>query len=95
MTHYTLGLNIFHADSSSCLMKNGKLVCAFEEERLNRIKHWAGVPLLSINECLKYAKIKIEDIDTITINSNPFSNLKKNFYTPLIQKIYFLILILL
>ena len=43
MTHYTLGLNIFHADSSSCLMKDGKLVCAFEEERLNRIKHWAGV----------------------------------------------------
>jgi len=90
MTHYTLGLNIFHADSSSCLMKNGKLVCAFEEERLNRIKHWAGVPLLSINECLKYAKIKIEDIDTITINTNPYSNLKKKFlYTVNSKNLFF------
>ena len=80
MPHYTLGLNIFHADSSSCLMKDGKLICAFEEERLNRIKHWAGVPLLSINECLKHAEIKIEDINIITINSNPYSNLKINFY---------------
>ena len=90
MIHYTLGLNIFHADSSSCLMKNGKLVCAFEEERLNRIKHWAGAPLLSINECLKYAKIKIEDIDTISINSNPYSNLKNKFlYTVNSKNLFF------
>ena len=90
MTHYTLGLNIFHADSSSCLMKNGKLVCAFEEERLNRIKHWAGVPLLSINECLKHAKIKIDDIDIITINSNPYSNLKNKFlYTINSKNLFF------
>ncbi len=90
MTHYTLGLNIFHADSSSCLMKDGKLVCAFEEERLNRIKHWAGVPFLSINECLKHAEIKIDDIDTITINSNPYSNLKNKFlYTVSSKNIFF------
>ena len=75
----TLGLNFNHADSSACLFIDNSLKFAVEEERINRIKHWAGVPLLSINECLKYAKIKIEDIDTITINSNPFSNLKKKF----------------
>ena len=90
MPHYTLGLNIFHADSSSCLMKDGKLICAFEEERLNRIKHWAGVPLLSINECLKHAEIKIEDINIITINSNPYSNLKNKFlYTVNSKNIFF------
>ncbi len=90
MPHYTLGLNIFHADSSSCLMKDGKLICAFEEERLNRIKHWAGVPLLSINECLKHAEIKIDDINIITINSNPYSNLKNKFlYTVNSKNIFF------
>tara|TARA_B100000242_G_scaffold290181_1_gene261198 strand:+ start:306 stop:1967 length:1662 start_codon:yes stop_codon:yes gene_type:complete len=71
-------------------MKDGKLVCAFEEERLNRIKHWAGVPFLSINECLKHAEIKIDDIDTITINSNPYSNLKNKFlYTVSSKNIFF------
>ena len=90
MPHYTLGLNIFHADSSSCLMKDGKLICAFEEERLNRIKHWAGVPFLSINECLKHAEIQIDDINIITINSNPYSNLKNKFlYTVNSKNIFF------
>ncbi len=82
MSHYTLGLNIFHADSSCCLMKDGELICAFEEERLNRVKHWAGLPFLSIKECLKHARIKIGDINNITINSNPYSNFKdKLLYT--------------
>ena len=74
MTHYTLGLNIFHADSSSCLMKNGKLVCAFEEERLNRIKHWAGLPIESIKACLNHANISLDQVNYIAINSNFFSN---------------------
>ena len=82
MNIYTLGLNIYHADSSSCLMKNGRLVCAYEEERLNRIKHWAGIPFKAINECLKYGKINLTDIKVITINSNPYSNIKeKILYT--------------
>ena len=57
MSIYTLGLNIYHADSSSCLMKNGRLICAYEEERLNRVKHWAGIPFKAISECLKHEKI--------------------------------------
>jgi carbamoyltransferase len=63
-------------------MKDGELICAFEEERLNRVKHWAGLPFLSIKECLKHARIKIGDINNITINSNPYSNFKdKLLYT--------------
>ena len=37
-----LGLNCYHADSAACIIKNGKLIAAIEEERINRIKHWAG-----------------------------------------------------
>ena len=82
MSIYTLGLNIYHADSSSCLMKNGRLVCAYEEERLNRVKHWAGIPFKAISECLKHEKINLIDIKFITVNSNPYSNLKeKLLYT--------------
>ncbi|MEO8009835.1 MAG: carbamoyltransferase N-terminal domain-containing protein, partial [Betaproteobacteria bacterium] len=36
-----LGLNAYHADSSACLVGDGKLIAAVEEERFRRIKHWA------------------------------------------------------
>ena len=51
-----LGLNCYHADSSACLIVNGKLEFAIEEERLNRKKHTSDLPILSIKECLKQNK---------------------------------------
>ncbi len=42
-----LGINAFHGDSSAALLSDGQLVAAIEEERLTRIKHWAGFPRLS------------------------------------------------
>ena len=47
-----LGLNAYHPDSSACLLIDGKVVIEIEEERINRIKHWSGLPILSIKECL-------------------------------------------
>ena len=72
---YILGLNCFHADSSAVLMNNGSIVFAIEEERITRLKHWAGFPKLAIRACLDEAGISINDIDHIAINSSPFSNL--------------------
>ncbi|MDA7805951.1 carbamoyltransferase [Candidatus Pelagibacter sp.] len=72
---YILGLNIYHGDSSACLMKNGSIVFAIEEERINRIKHWAGFPLESIKACLEHEKISLNELDFIAINTNPFSNI--------------------
>ena len=71
-----LGLNCNHADSSACIIKNGKLLFAIEEERINRIKHWAGLPIHSINECLIQSKINPNEITDIAINTNPLSNIK-------------------
>jgi len=48
-----LGLNAFHGDSSAALLSNGNLVAAFEEERLNRVKHWAGLPIGAAKACLQ------------------------------------------
>ena len=39
-----LGLNAYHGDSSACMLKDGKIIAAAEEERFRRIKHWAGFP---------------------------------------------------
>tara|TARA_B100000902_G_C27319859_1_gene923664 strand:- start:3498 stop:5225 length:1728 start_codon:yes stop_codon:yes gene_type:complete len=73
----TLGLNFNHADSSACLFVDGKLKFAVEEERINRIKHWAGVPVESIQLCLNEANLEFKDIANITVNTNPGSNINQ------------------
>jgi len=70
-----LGLNCNHADSSACIIRDGELLFAIEEERINRIKHWAGLPCRSIEACLKYANIDLSDVTDIAINTNPLSNI--------------------
>jgi len=70
-----LGLNAYHGDSSACIVIDGRLIAAAEEERFRRIKHWAGLPVQSINYCLKEAGVKIEDIDHVAVNRNPTANL--------------------
>jgi len=76
-----LGLNANHADSSACLIKDGKLLFGIEEERINRIKHWAGVPIQSIEECLKSTGIDSSEVTDISLNTNPLSNFgRKGFF---------------
>lgn len=72
-----LGINAYHGDSSACLVIDGKLVAAAEEERFRRIKHWAGFPSESIRYCLKEANLSIQNIDHVAVNSNPKANLGK------------------
>ncbi len=74
---YILGVNAFHGDSSACLLKDGIILCATEEERFRRIKHWAGFPSEAIKFCLNDAGIKAQDLDYITISRNPKANLLK------------------
>jgi len=72
-----LGLNTFHADSAAVLVDaaSGDLVAAIAEERLNRIKHWAGFPELAVHECLRIAGAKAEDIEHVAIARDSKANL--------------------
>ena len=72
--YFILGLNIYHSDSSACIMKNVQIIFAIEEERINRIKHWAGLPIESIKACLKHANISLDQVNYIAINSNFFAS---------------------
>ena len=71
---YVLGINSFHGDASACIIKDGVLLAAAEEERFLRIKHWAGFPKESIKYCLDEAGISLSEISTIAINSDPKAN---------------------
>jgi carbamoyltransferase len=72
-----LGLNMFHADASAALVQNGEVVFAVAEERLNRIKHYAGFPSLAIKACLDSAGVKIADVDHVAIGQDSDANLAK------------------
>jgi predicted NodU family carbamoyl transferase len=65
-----IGLNAFHADASAALLREGEINVAVEEERFNRIKHWAGLPLLSAKACLSG-----EQPEHIAISRDPRANL--------------------
>ena len=72
-----LGINAFHPDSSACIVVDGKVVVAIEEERILRLKHWAGFPEKAIATCLKIANIQPSEIDKIAINRDSSTHKKE------------------
>ncbi len=65
-----LGLNAFHGDASACILRDGLMIAAAEEERFRRIKHWAGFPTEAIRYCLEEAGIGIEGVDHVALNQD-------------------------
>ena len=72
-----LGINIASHDTSAALIVNGKLICAFEEERFNKEKHTKAFPINAINECLKVARIRINSINCIAVSTDPMRQIRK------------------
>ncbi|RME56282.1 carbamoyltransferase, partial [Candidatus Parcubacteria bacterium] len=70
-----LGINAYHGDASACLLKDGRLIAAAEEERFRRVKHWAGFPTEAIRYCLKEAGLDLSDVDHVAVNRDPKANL--------------------
>ena len=68
---YILGINAHHADASAAILKNGALLAAVEEERITRVKHWAGFPEKAIAFCLREAGIGLAQVHRIAISRDP------------------------
>ena len=69
-----LGINAYHGDAAACIVRDGKLLAAAEEERFRRIKHWAGFPSQAINYCLSEAKIDLGDVTCVAVNRSSRAN---------------------
>ena len=72
-----LGLNMFHADASAAIVQDGEVVFAIAEERLNRVKHYAGFPALAVKACLDAVGAKITDVDHVAVGQDSDANLAK------------------
>lgn len=66
-----LGINYFFHDTSACLVRDGELVVALEEERFSREKHTWGFPHNAIKKCFETTGIKPEEVDHIAVSINP------------------------
>ena len=74
---YILGINAYHGGASACLIRDGQLVAAAEEERFRRIKYWAGFPVEVVRYCLQDANVTLYDLDHIGIACDPSADLMK------------------
>jgi carbamoyltransferase len=66
-----LGLSCFYHDAGACLLRDGMLVAAAEEERFSRIKHDARLPIEAANYCLDEAGLNPEDVDFVIFYEKP------------------------
>ena len=70
--NYILGISCFYHDAAACLLKDGVIVGAAQEERFTRKKHDARFPKSAIAYCLKEAGITVAEIDLVAFYDKPF-----------------------
>ena len=67
-----MGISAFFHDSAACILKNGEIIAAAQEERFTRKKHDSSYPHHAIEFVLKYANLKLSDVDKIVFFEKPF-----------------------
>ena len=67
-----LGISAFYHDSAACILKDGKIIAAAQEERFTRLKHDSSYPYHAIEFVLKYSKLKLHEVDHIVFFEKPF-----------------------
>ena len=66
-----LGISAFYHDSAACILKDGKIVAAAQEERFTRKKHDPNYPYNAIEFVLKYSNLKLSEVDHVVFEK-PF-----------------------
>ena len=69
---YILGISAFYHDSAACLLKDGEIIAAAQEDRCTRKKGDDSLPHHAIQYCLKEAKITASQIDNVVFYEKPF-----------------------
>ncbi len=67
-----LGISAFYHDSAACLVRDGEIIAAAQEERFTRKRHDAGFPLHAIQFCLEREGIRAADLDYVVFYDKPF-----------------------
>jgi carbamoyltransferase len=76
-----LGISAYYHDSAACLVVDGKIIAAAQEERFSRKKHDSGFPTFAVHYCLNQAGLKPADIDYVVFYDKPFLKFERLFET--------------
>lgn len=92
-----LGISAFYHDSAACIVVDGKVIAAAEEERFTGIKHDSRFPINAINWCLRESRTSINAVDQVCWYENPITkkdriikSFNKHFFKTLSKRIKFL-----
>ncbi|MCX5669104.1 MAG: carbamoyltransferase [Candidatus Omnitrophica bacterium] len=78
-----LGISCFYHDSAACIVSDGEIMAAVQEERFTRKKHDASFPINAIRYCLKEAGISVKDLDLVAFYDKPFIKFERILETAL------------
>ncbi len=78
---YILGISAFYHDSAACLVKDGEIIAAAQEERFTRKKHDDSFPTQAVAYCLKEANITVKDLTYVGFYDKPFIKLERLLIT--------------
>ncbi len=67
-----LGLSAFYHDSAACLVRDGEIIAAAQEERFTRKKHDSSFPKEAVAYCLREGGITVNDLDSVAFYEKPF-----------------------
>lgn len=81
MSTTILGISAFYHDSAACLVKDGRIIAAAQEERFTRKKHFAGFPTHSIRYCLREGKVGLKNVDHIIFYEKPLLKFERLLMT--------------
>ena len=78
-----LGISAYYHDSAACLLRDGVIVAAAQEERFTRRKHDAGFPAGAVAACLREGGIGVDALDCVAFYDKPFLKLERILQTHL------------
>lgn len=85
MSVYVVGISAFYHDSSCCIIKDGLLIAAAQEERFTRIKADSALPKNAFKYCLKEANINVADIACLAYYENPVDKFSRQIWSGLFK----------
>ena len=77
-----LGISAFYHDSAACLVRDGKIIAAAQEERFTRKKYDSSFPKNAASYCLKTGGITVNDLDIVVFYDKPFLKFERILYFP-------------
>ena len=80
-----LGINYGGHDTSACIMVNGKILAACEQERYDGIKHSRNFPINAIQDCLKISGLSINQVDIISFGLIPQLKIRSLYLNSLVK----------